>query len=49
MGYKILNLKIKNMKVIEAIEICPKTNANIIPGDNGNGKSTVLELSLIHI
>ena len=43
MSYKILNLKIKNMKVIEAIEICPKTNAIIISGENGNGKSTVLE------
>jgi DNA repair exonuclease SbcCD ATPase subunit len=40
---KILELSIRNLRKIEAVDITPKSNIIKIEGKNGNGKTTVLD------
>lgn len=40
---RIINLQVKNVKKIEAVDITPKGNAVVISGKNGNGKSSLMD------
>lgn len=40
---KIVSLEVENIKCLKAISITPEGNTIVIGGDNGNGKSSVLD------
>lgn len=44
---KILELSIKNLRKIEAIDLTPDSNVVMVEGKNNNGKTTVLDSILI--
>lgn len=43
LGMKIISLEAENIKCLKAIEIKPDGNLVVIGGDNGNGKSSILD------
>lgn len=43
MNYKIISLEANNIKVLKAIRITPEKNVITLTGDNGAGKSSVLD------
>lgn len=44
----ISNLQIKKYKNLEGIDIDFKDNINVLIGQNGSGKSAIIEVSLQH-
>lgn len=42
-SYKILNLRVENVKRVQVVDITPGANMVTIAGDNGMGKSSVLD------
>lgn len=43
MNYKIISLEANNIKVLKAVRITPEKNVITLTGDNGAGKSSVLD------
>lgn len=48
-GFRIIELSISNLKRIEALEIAPNGEPVVLTGDNGQGKSSVLDAILLAV